>query len=55
MNRIVQTLTPPLMGAVAQAIGLENSFYVIGGALMLLVGVSLYLARGIMPPWPSRE
>jgi sugar phosphate permease len=54
MNRVVQTLTPPFMGAVAQAIGLENSFYVIGGSLMLLVGVSLYLARGIMPPWPSR-
>ena len=55
MNRMVQTLMPPFMGAVVQAIGLENSFYVIGGSLMALVGVSFYLSRGIMPPKPSRE
>jgi MFS family permease len=55
MNRLVQTLTPLLMGAVVEAIGLENGFYAIGGSLMLLVGISLYLARHIMPPWPARE
>lgn len=55
MNRIVQTLLPPVMGGVVQAIGLENSFYAVGGILLVLVGLSLYLARHVMPPWPDRS
>lgn len=46
LNRLVQTLLPPLMGAVVGIIGLEASFLVVGGALLVLVGVSLFFLRG---------
>ena len=42
LNRLVQTLLPPMMGAVVGIIGLEESFLVVGGALLALVGVSLF-------------
>ena len=53
MNRIVQTLLPPVMGMVVQVIGLENSFYAVGGSLAVLISLSLYLVRDKMPPWPK--
>lgn len=55
LNRIVQTFLPPVMGGIVQLIGLENSFFVVGGVLLFLVALSLYLVRDIMPPWPSRD
>jgi DHA1 family inner membrane transport protein len=54
LNRIVQTLLPPVMGVVVGIIGLENSFYVVGGTLAVLICVALYMTRDKMPPWPSR-
>lgn len=51
LNRLVQTLLPLMMGGVAHAIGLEASFVVIGGLLLLIVGgVMIELSRrGMMP------
>lgn len=46
LNRLVQTLLPPLMGVVAGVIGLEASFLVVGGALLVLVSLFLFLLRG---------
>ena len=51
LNRLVQTLLPPAMGAVVGIIGLEESFLVVGGTLLALVGVSLFfLYRRSMVP-----
>ncbi len=55
LNRVVQTFLPPVMGGVVQMIGLENSFFAVGGVLLFLVALSLYLARDMMPPWPDRN
>lgn len=42
-NRLAATLIPPAMGAVAEFAGLEMSFYIIGGAVcILLVIAALY-------------
>jgi MFS family permease len=42
LNRLVQTVLPPLMGGVVGLIGLEASFVAIGGTLLVLV--SLFVA-----------
>lgn len=54
LNRLVQTVLPPLMGGVVGVIGLEASFLVTGGILLVLVSVFLILlrARGAMSRVP---
>jgi len=51
LNRLVQTVLPPLMGAVVGLIGLEASFLATGSILIVVVsGVLLLLkARGMLP------
>jgi MFS family permease len=51
LNRLVQTLLPLVMGGVVHVIGLEASFVVTGGVLLLIVGgVMVALSRcGMMP------
>ena len=44
-NRLVGTLTPVVMGAVSEALGLAASFYVIGGALLLVIAFLIFLMR----------
>ncbi len=45
-NRVMNTLVPPVAGAIVQLAGLENSFYIIGaGAVALLGLVALYAGR----------
>ncbi|MEE8515273.1 MAG: MFS transporter [Alphaproteobacteria bacterium] len=45
-NRAAQTILPVLMGAIAEMVGIANSFYVIGGVLLILVGlVAIYTWR----------
>jgi len=55
LNRLVQTLLPLVMGGVVHAIGLEASFVVTGGVLLLIVGgVMVVLSRlGLMPSRPE--
>ncbi len=36
LNRLMQTLVPPVMGGVVTLVGLENSFYWVGGFLLVL-------------------
>jgi len=45
LNRLVQTLLPPLMGVVVGLIGLEASFVAIGGTLLVLVSIFLWMLR----------
>jgi MFS family permease len=47
-NRLSATILPVLMGAVAELSGVSNSFFIIGGALVLgLIGLAL-LARSVI-------
>jgi predicted MFS family arabinose efflux permease len=43
LNRLVQTVLPPLMGVVVGLIGLEASFVAIGGTLLVLVSLFIVL------------
>jgi hypothetical protein len=36
INRLMQTVVPPVMGGVVTLVGLENSFYWVGGFLLVL-------------------
>ena len=55
LNRLVQTLLPLLMGGVVDLIGLEASFVVTGGVLLLIVGSVMWVLsrRGMMPRGPD--
>jgi MFS family permease len=55
LNRLVQTLLPLVMGGVVDVIGLEESFVVVGGILLLTVGAVMYVLsrRGMMPRGPD--
>ena len=44
-NRLAATLIPPVMGAVAEFAGLEVSFYILGGAVLLLLGAAAVYAH----------
>ncbi len=44
-NRLAATLIPPAMGAVAEFAGLEVSFYILGGAVLLLLGAAAIYAH----------
>ena len=39
-NQLVVTVLPPIMGGVVELVGLEASFYVIGGTLICLMGLT---------------
>lgn len=56
LNRLVQTVLPPLMGAVVGLIGLEASFLATGSILLVVVSAVLLMlkTRGMMPPPPPR-
>lgn len=47
LNRFVQTALPPVMGGVVGLVGLENSFYAVGG---LLLAVTCGLWAAFRPP-----
>jgi predicted MFS family arabinose efflux permease len=54
LNRIVQTVLPPVMGGVVHAVGLEHSFFVVGGVLLVLVSLFLVIVpRMLKPAEPS--
>ena len=55
LNRLVQTLLPLLMGGIVDLIGLEASFVVTGGVLLLIVGSVMFVLsrRGMMPRGPD--
>jgi MFS family permease len=45
-NRIASILSPLAMGAIAEAVGLEYSFYVVGALVsVVMVGIAIYLWR----------
>jgi DHA1 family inner membrane transport protein len=44
-NRLVGTLTPVVMGVISEALGLAASFYVIGGALVLVIAFLIVQTR----------
>ena len=45
-NRIASILSPLAMGAIAEAVGLERSFYVIGALVsVVMIGIAIYLWR----------
>jgi predicted MFS family arabinose efflux permease len=45
-NRIASVLSPLAMGAIAEAVGLEAAFYVVGAAAsIVMAGIALYLWR----------
>jgi len=52
---LVQTLLPLLMGGIVDLIGLEASFVVTGGVLLLIVGSVMFVLsrRGMMPRGPD--
>jgi MFS family permease len=52
LNRLVQTTLPPLMGGVVSLVGLEMSFYLIGGGLCVLSCILWALVR---PPARTPE
>jgi MFS family permease len=55
LNRLVQTLLPLVMGGVVNVIGLEASFVVTGGILLIIVGSVMFVLsrRGMMPRGPD--
>jgi MFS family permease len=55
LNRLVQTLLPLVMGGVVDLIGLEESFFVVGGVLLLIVASVMFVLskRGMMPREPG--
>jgi MFS family permease len=45
-NRIASIVSPLAMGAIAQAFGLELSFYLVGAlASIVMIGIAIYLSR----------
>lgn len=44
-NRAAQTVLPVVMGAIAEVVGIANSFYVIGGVLLALLALVCVYAR----------
>jgi MFS family permease len=44
-NRLAATVIPPLMGAVAEFAGLEMSFYILGGAVFILLAATTVYAQ----------
>jgi MFS family permease len=45
-NRIASIVSPLAMGAVAEAVGLEHSFYVVGALVsVVMIGIAIYLWR----------
>src|SRR5262249_5175217 len=45
-NRVASIISPFVMGAIAEAVGLENSFYVVGAlASVVMIGLAIYLWR----------
>jgi len=45
-NRIASIIAPLGMGVIAEVAGLEASFYIVGGAIsLILVAVGIYLCR----------
>ncbi|MBX9773894.1 MAG: MFS transporter [Xanthobacteraceae bacterium] len=45
-NRIASIVSPLAMGAIAEAIGLEHSFYVVGAMVsVVMIGIAVYLWR----------
>jgi MFS family permease len=45
-NRIASILSPLAMGAIAEAVGLERSFYVVGALVsVVMIGIAIYLWR----------
>jgi hypothetical protein len=46
VNRVSHFTLPLVMGALVEVAGLEQSFFILGGAILLTVaGVGLYMAR----------
>ena len=37
VNRLASSVVPPLMGAVAEFVGIKNSFYVMGALLLIIL------------------
>jgi MFS family permease len=46
-NRLAATFMPILMGAAVQWAGLANSFYITGGAVLVLIGIVALAARNV--------
>jgi MFS family permease len=45
-NRIASIVSPLAMGAIAEAVGLEHSFYVVGALVsVVMIGIAIYLWR----------
>ncbi len=45
-NRVASIVSPLAMGAIAEAVGLEHSFYVIGAVVsVVMIGIAIYLWR----------
>lgn len=44
-NRAAQTVLPVIMGAIAEVVGIANSFYVVGGVLLALIALVAVYAR----------
>ncbi|MGE5537973.1 MAG: MFS transporter [Gemmatimonas sp.] len=55
LNRLVQAVLPLAMGGVVDLIGLEDSFLVVGGGLLLIVAAVMVALsrRGMMPRGPD--
>ncbi len=52
LNRLMQTVLPPVMGGVVTLVGLETSFYVVGG---ILLAITCGLWAIFRPPAQSAE
>jgi hypothetical protein len=51
LNRFMQTALPPIMGGVVTLVGLENSFYIIGGILLVITcGLWIIVRPPRQPP-----
>ena len=45
VNRIASSVVPPLMGAVAELVGIRNSFFIMGALLLIILGFSALFVK----------
>ncbi len=45
VNRLASSVVPPLMGAVAELVGIRNSFFIMGALLLIILGFSALFVK----------
>ncbi len=45
VNRLASSVVPPLMGAIAEFVGIRNSFFVMGGGLLVILSLAVIFVK----------